>query len=279
MFDIDNRKGIILEFCGGLGNRIWQLTAAIITAIKYEQPIYLDKSIHVNHSGDTVDYFSTIFRDIGIDSRYIVPPLHEHTTYYTQFMISTESYTNDNLNFPILFNQYFQYYPPIKFYEDQIRSLFVNNIQEYRDKIISTYPDVNDSIFMHIRRGDYLKFPRHPIPPISYYQLCLNKYCDLTQTCLDDLVIYVFSDDIEWVKSHSFFRNNIFRIIVLKDEIETLAFMSLCHKGAICANSSFSWWGAFLGAHGARNPVFVPHNWILEARVDSLFPDEWHVVS
>ena len=62
MFDTDNRKGIILEFCGGLGNRIWQLTAAIISAIKYEQPIYLDKSSHVNHRGDTVDYFSTIFR-------------------------------------------------------------------------------------------------------------------------------------------------------------------------------------------------------------------------
>lgn len=279
MFDIDNKDGIVLEFCGGLGNRIWQIAAAIITAMKYNQTIYLDKSTCVNHGGTSVDYFSNIFKEIGIDTRTTTPPCPQYNTYYIQFMISTEAYTIENLNFPILFNQYFQYYPPMKAYEDQIREIFLNNISEYRDKIMSTYPDVKNSMFIHIRRGDYLKFRRHPIPPIEYYQTSINKYCELSQKSIDELSIYVFSDDLDWVKSETFFTCGKIKVVDLKDEVETLAFMSLCHKGAICANSSFSWWGAFLGAHSARSPVFVPQNWILEARIDSLFPDEWHVIS
>jgi len=279
MFDIDNKDGIVLEFCGGLGNRIWQIAAAIITAMKYNQTIYLDKSTCVNHGGTSVDYFSNIFKEIGIDTRTTTPPCPQYNTYYIQFMISTEAYTIENLNFPILFNQYFQYYPPMKAYEDQIREIFLNNISEYRDKIMSTYPDVKNSMFIHIRRGDYLKFRRHPIPPIEYYQTSINKYCELSQKSIDELSIYVFSDDLDWVKSETFFTCGKIKVVDLKDEVETLAFMSLCHKGAICANSSFSWWGAFLGAHSVRSPVFVPKNWILEARVDSLFPDEWHIIS
>ena len=59
----------------------------------------------------------------------------------------------------------------------------------------------------------------------------------------------------------------------------TLALMSLCKAGAICANSTFSWWGAFLGAHGVRAPVFVPERWIGGDKLPvALFPDEWHVV-
>jgi hypothetical protein len=54
--------------------------------------------------------------------------------------------------------------------------------------------------------------------------------------------------------------------------------MSLCKKGAICANSSFSWWGAFLGAYENRAPIFVPHLWMHECRIDSLFPEEWTIV-
>jgi Glycosyl transferase family 11 len=273
-----DKNGIVLEFCGGMGNKIWQLTAAIIISIKYDQTIYLNKSKCINHFGGEADYFSNIFKNIGTDIRDVTPPKPEYNTYYIPFMISTEKYSIDDLKFPILLNQYFQYYPPIKPYESKIRDLYLNNIHDYRSKIQTNYPDVGNALFIHIRRGDYLKFPRHPIPPVQYYDTCLSKYCDLTQTSVEKLVVYVFSDDMDWVQNEPFFRRDHFRLIDLKDEVETLAFMSLCRKGAICANSSLSWWGAFLGAHGSRCPVFVPKDWILEARIDSLFPDEWIVI-
>jgi hypothetical protein len=53
--------------------------------------------------------------------------------------------------------------------------------------------------------------------------------------------------------------------------------MSLCKGGAICANSSFSWWGAFLGSYSERNPVIIPKRWIKNNSSDpiDMFPSEW----
>jgi hypothetical protein len=64
----------------------------------------------------------------------------------------------------------------------------------------------------------------------------------------------------------------------IQDELESLALMSLCRKGAICANSTFSWWGAFLGTYGERAPVYVPEKWISDPPIVSLFPPEWIIL-
>jgi len=53
--------------------------------------------------------------------------------------------------------------------------------------------------------------------------------------------------------------------------------MSLCEKGAICANSTFSYWGAMLGAHSSGNTVIVPKDWCKDPPI-CLFPDEWLIV-
>jgi hypothetical protein len=61
------------------------------------------------------------------------------------------------------------------------------------------------------------------------------------------------------------------------NECKSLALMTLCHGGFICANSTFSWWGAFLGAHAQRQPVIAPKDWFKD-EVVQLFPKEWIVL-
>lgn len=56
----------------------------------------------------------------------------------------------------------------------------------------------------------------------------------------------MFSDDILWCKDQSFFNKDIYVILDINDEIETMAFMTLCKGGAIIGNSTFSWWGGVL---------------------------------
>jgi hypothetical protein len=58
------------------------------------------------------------------------------------------------------------------------------------------------------------------------------------------------------------------------DELDGLALMSLCHGGAIIANSTFSWWGAMLGAYPAKATVVYPSKW-LQGNKPDLFPPQW----
>lgn len=268
---------LYLEFCGGLGNRMWQIAAAITAAIKYNATIYVNKTIITNHQNQLADYFQSIFQNIGIHTNTI--PNVPFRTYHIPFMISTEEYTLENLHFPIHFNQYYQYYPPIQPYESQIRTLFLTNLESQRNIILEQYPDIHLYAFLHIRRGDFLQFHRHPIQPIEYYQNCLIDLSAKHNHTYKKIL--VFSDDVEWVKTQSFFDTtnssitNYPFVIIETDEINTMAYMSLCKAGAICANSTFSWWGAFLGAYQTRSPVYVPRNWMLECRIDGLFPEEW----
>ena len=55
--------------------------------------------------------------------------------------------------------------------------------------------------------------------------------------------------------------------------------MSLCKSGAIIANSTFSWWGAFLGAHESKSPILYPKTYFdnsqMNTHIKKMYPDEW----
>jgi hypothetical protein len=278
---MDLSPGIIMEFCGGLGNKMFQIAAGYAASKKYDCPLYVHKKLDTNHHQQPVNYYDTIFRYMGIhltgeeyeklkldsfprDKNYI----HNHIY---QFMVSTEAYTLENLKIPVIFNQYFQYYPPIESRERELQEIFLKGLGPMRQHIRGEYSEVNwnRSAFVHVRRGDYLKYPdRHPLVSMKYYEARIANLKDVD-------TIFIFSDDASWIKEQPLFQNKKMKIIDSEDEIYCLAFMSMCHRAAICANSSFSWWGAFLGAHRFRNPVYIPETWILQCEVAGLFPKSW----
>lgn len=281
--------GIVVVFCGGLGNQLFQLSAGYAASRQFSCPLYVKKSTHWNHHQNQVDYFSSIFHFMG---RHIDPEEYDVFLYnmfpikknyihnfIEQFMISTEAYALDHVSVPVIFNQYFQYYPPLEPYEEEIRGILAMGLSPYVKSIkcehLESGVNFDKCAFLHVRRGDYLMYPdRHPVLPLSYYETCLERLSELNP---DIEKIFVFSDDIAWVKSDAFpiGRRHDVEIVDTNDEIYTLAFMSMCKGGSICANSSFSWWGAFLGAHECRSPVFVPDTWILNTFKADLFPKEW----
>ena len=122
-------------------------------------------------------------------------------------------------------------------------------------------------IFLHVRRGDAIgREEFHPILPISYYEECLKEFPD-------DTPCFVFTDDLEWCKRQELFSSDRFLfnesngVYSYKSMDGTgamsntilpqvdLCLMSLC-SGAIIANSSFSWWGAWL--QNGRGKVVAP---------------------
>ena len=111
--------------------------------------------------------------------------------------------------------------------------------------------NIENPIALHIRRTDYAKYGHHPIQPISYYQEALEHFDK-------DRNVIIFSDDPLWCHDEGTFADDRF-LISENDHLLDLAMMRLC-SDFIIANSSFSWWGAWMSTNENKK-VIAPKNW------------------
>jgi hypothetical protein len=277
-------KGVITGVMGGLGNQLFTYAAGYVVAKTHNVPLFKfkDDPESNKHNKKKVNYNESILKYIGVElpysnNDYRILHALQHFGYkeynYTVYH-SFEVYIPEQLMPNIRLSGYFQYYPPLEPYEHELRNLILKGLDDHIQTIKPLY-NYDTCAFLHIRRGDYLEYADiHFNQPLSYYESAVIQL--LTKNPLVSKILLV-SDDMEWVKQQDYFKQPLFEYTNFKDELETIAAMSQCAAGAICANSTFSWWGAFLGAHGKRSPVFVPSNWIKQKLV-ALFPDEWHVI-
>lgn len=127
----------------------------------------------------------------------------------------------------------------------------------------------NDSLVaMHVRRGDYLNIPDyHTNLTVEYYNEAL-KHFEGKRVC-------IFSDDIEWC-AQTFTHERFFFSHEEKD-INDLFLMSH-FKNIIIANSSFSWWAAYLNQYTKDKKVIAPRNWFgpkCGHSTEDLIPKSW----
>jgi hypothetical protein len=130
-----------------------------------------------------------------------------------------------------------------------------------------------EAIALHVRRGDYVSIPSFGCCDLDYY------HCAVDQMLLHvrHPHFFIFSDDPEWTRLHlkiestcTYVSHNMGR-----QDFEDLRLMSQC-KHFIIANSTFSWWGAWLSPH-ADKQVIAPKRWLARpsnATCD-LIPDRW----
>ena len=147
-----------------------------------------------------------------------------------------------------------------------------------KDKLHQKYLNLinnKNSVAIHIRRGDYLNDPKvrciHGILGSDYYKKSINYI----KKKVKNPFFFIFSDDIELVKKNfSFFNNKKYIFIDTKSSINDLYLMSNC-KHFIIANSTFSWWGAWLSKN-KRKIVCAPKRW-LRARISTpdIIPESW----
>lgn len=138
--------------------------------------------------------------------------------------------------------------------------------------------DVN-AVSLHVRRGDYVKNPKtmatHGLCSLDYYRAAIRQASDR----LDRPHFFIFSDDIAWVKGnlkidfpcHYVDHNQG------SESYNDMRLMSMC-RHHIIANSSFSWWGAWLNPDPGKL-VVAPKKWFANDNiVDDLFPEGWVVL-
>ena len=272
------RRGIIPVVMGGLGNQMFVVAAGYIIQRHLNCPLYLVKTNYSKHNKLNHDYHLSIFRFFGIH----LPYTEDSQEFMNRLGYNVFSSRAHNPYEPwcpsmmtpgtILTNTYFQFYKPIRRYENELRELFLKGLEYYRE----TLADYSHCAFIHVRRGDYLELTALvPNLGMDYYEPATNI---LREKGVNEFI--VTSDDNAWLKEQPLFCSPGFTIFDSINELETLALMSKCTAGAICANSSFSWWGAFLGAYGARNTVIAPKKWsthpiFVQRDMVNFFPEEW----
>ncbi|MCK4386486.1 MAG: alpha-1,2-fucosyltransferase [Candidatus Pacebacteria bacterium] len=133
----------------------------------------------------------------------------------------------------------------------------------------------NNSVAIHVRHGDYSRNPkegeRHTALSLEYYKKAIEKI----DRKISNSHFFIFSDDIEWCKQHFDELNNIYFVDKNLPDYETLIAISKC-KHQIIANSSFSWWGAWLNSN-PNKIVIAPAQWYnnLKINISDRLPKNW----
>jgi len=282
---------IIINLKGGLGNQMFQYALGRHLSLRNNATLKLETEglARANAVGDIYRPFSlekfNIVKDVATPEevrtlKYPYGIVSKGLRFFklrvlgqsnTVFNPAALTYTGD-----IFLDGYWQ--SPLYF--DAIRETLLKELvltagfsatgQEY-----AKHMQTSDSVSLHVRRGDYVKSPTVQ----KEFGICTKEYYRAAIEAVSKRTInptyFVFSDDIAWVKEHLPIGDNV--VFVSGTELtdaEELALMSQC-KHNIIANSTFSWWGAWLN----QNPdklVVAPTPWFDNNPYDaSLIPDTW----
>lgn len=130
-------------------------------------------------------------------------------------------------------------------------------LQEFKNKIISS----DRSVSIHVRRGDYFSSRNVNIYGVCDETYYINAIKKVESVFNDKIQIFVFSDDLNWVRQHVQLPEDAIFIPNYNDipQFSYVNLMSLC-KANIISNSSFSWWGTFLNRNIGKI-VIAPERW------------------
>jgi hypothetical protein len=223
---------------GRLGNQMFQYTSLRGLAAKHGYEYCLPPRSVVAKSD-----LNCANSDITIFECFELPDAPKHVTNFQKVMESNFG-LDENLwnNCPdnISLYGYFQTEKYFEHIEDDIRTAFTfaDVIKQPTEEAFNSNFGDTEVIAIHLRRGDYLKYPHHPVQTLEYYAQGLSHMPE-------DIPVMIFSDGIEWCKEQDLFQGERFLFAEGNSTGVDLCLQSLCTYHII-ANSSFSWWGSWL---------------------------------
>lgn len=283
---------------GGLGNQLFQIFTTISYAIKYKQIFkFIGSDILQSNSQTTkrkTYWENFLFRLSG----FLMDKYPHFEIVYKEDKFTFEEIprgylsqgTTNNIN--IILCGYFQSY---KYFQDNYDLICrMLNIPEIRlnvlEKVVEKYHSssfLENCVTMHFRLGDYKKLPDyHPILPFEYYKNSIEFLLKILNDTPPNILYFCEEDDFEDVNNliellKKQFPNLVFeRVSNELEDWEQMLLMSCCNHN-IVANSSFSWWGAYLNENPSKI-VCYPYKWFgtkLENNdTKDLFPLTWNKI-
>ena len=288
---------IIIEMSGGLGNQMFQY-ALYKSMLHKGIEATIDKSIYrdVDHK-DKVDLdlfpnvsyveadrkLSSTLRGYGYNDS-IIDKIRNKLNKSRRNLYHEDldkGYQPEIFDFDNVFlNGYWQcekYYKDIK---EDIKKDFTFPCEKSEDpkvkELVSELENCN-AVSVHVRRGDYLR----PDLIGIYGNICTEDYykkaIEYIRSHVDNPVFYFFSNDMDWVKEN--FVSEDYRYVGADsafDGMTDMYLMTRCRHN-IVANSSFSWWGAWLSVHD--NIVVCPDRWVNTHDVTDIICEDWIRIS
>ena len=259
---------------GQLGNQMFQYAALKGIAAKHNY-----KTIIPSHNEVIVDALGNKLR-IELFDAFDIPmgPMdvgyipHERNVQEPHYHFSQELLDNCPDNVSLV--GYFQSEKYFKHIEDDIRKLFGPK-EDALSCWASTQHLFDNPVALHIRRGDFLiNSVHHHNLSMKYYEEALNQFDS-------DRQVIIFSDDTDWCKAQPLFEGDRFLVCEGGGPYTDLYMMSTCDD-FIIANSTFSWWGAWL-SYNKEKVVIYPDLWFGPNNIDKstadLFPPEWRMIN
>lgn len=290
---------IISQLSGGLGNQMFQYAAAQSLAWRLKTDCLVDTSaLKINIRKYELNIFSITPKivklyEIPFDFylnrlpgfRLIEPWIGNRNLLFKKIKRYKEmtDFTFDSefnrLYGNIYLEGYFQSEKYFNQFASKIRDAFTFKVSPTKPNIIILDEIIKtNSISVHIRRGDYISDLAtnqfHGTCPISYYESAFR----LIKSLIKNPTFFVFSDDPDWTKKNiippgdtKYIGHNLNNLAY-----EDMRLMSKC-KHHIIANSSFSWWGAWLNPN-PQKIVVAPKKWLSTEKfiIRDLIPQYWH---
>lgn len=271
----------IIRFDGGLGNQMFEYAFYLSMRHQHSNGIYAFDTIASNtaHNGFELD------RIFGIDSCRKQKRLSGLRKLAHRHLLRIREVTEDNFmtycprvyNEKGCANEYVGYWQTEKYFlqiEDEVRRVFRfrEELLSERTKTMSVALHKNaKSISLHVRRGDYKVIDNTKTFGIEYYDAAVKLLREKHNG--GDLI--VFSDDPEWAKNNLPYKD--MTVVDWNNGVDSwqdMYLMSQCTYNII-ANSSFSWWGAWLNSNPEKL-VIAPKKWMKdEPEHADIIPTSW----
>ena len=273
-------RNIYIQVKGGLGNQLFQYALAKILSKKFGGKIFVVYNLFKNPRNtfreNKLSAMQIKFNNLDNTLKKI--SIFFHLFLFIQKIKEKKNFTYQTFNFKkkdIYLIGYWQCYKYFNEYKDYLYQLFFDGIK--LDKNYQKYLQhfqCHNSIAVHVRRGDYItnKFANtyHGVLSKDYYQSSINFFNQTKKNAQ----YFIFSDDIEWCKKNFINHDFIFVDESHPNEIQEMKLMSM-FSFFIIANSSFSWWPAFLSPSQDKK-VVCPKTWnLIDEIFDDLLPKDW----
>lgn len=279
---------IIVRISGGLGNQMFQYAAGRAIALNTGQPLVLDRRHYLRPREHGYALGAFALADMPMNDAQLPPSRRERPVAHLLWRASRRQprlLRETGLGYdpaiaavtgPVWLEGYFQ-----------TERYFAAHAATIRKELSPSAPPDSENarwlaeimaepraVSLHVRRGDYVRNPRfaarHGTCTPAYYARALDH---VAQQMGAAPIVYAFSDDPDWVRENLHLPAEI-RVLghnTASRNIEDLRLMSAC-RHHIIANSSFSWWGAWLNPREDKI-VAAPARWFADASDTN--PDIW----